>query len=392
MKKFFILLGLISILFFACKKRPSDIEITFLGPTDIYIGGKAELSIILKPDIINEGKIEKLTVKDDNDNVILDTLLNSEQTVAVPLTFSVPQNLTEGSTYTITAEATEANTGHTTTETKTFDVKKSNATVYMDIYNYYDNTVVPGDVIEFDISLYVNNDGNAPAELGTFTVKDNSGIVYKKNLYGYYDHFYYDYTVPDDAEIGSTITLIFEATEKYSGNITADTFYFEVNYDLYSDYNSLYFNGSTLYEQMMMYFDYGYIHTTDGTSSYGDIAFVWDDTYGYSLVSPDAPWIISVFNENNVDYDTTNKRTTLLAPYTGNTSWDQISANTIYNFTINPTTVSGGGYGIQNLQEGDIIMFKTQNNVKGAIYISYLGEDNGSKTLYLEAKFINLPQ
>jgi hypothetical protein len=121
------------------------------------------------------------------------------------------------------------------------------------------------------------------------------------------------------------------------------------------------------------------VTTANGSSTDGDLAFVWQNTYGYSICSPDAEWIKTLFSYNGQNYTTSDKKNTKIMKYNG--SWDDLNQETINALQITSETVDGGGNGVQNLGQDDIIVYETADGRKGALLV----KTNAKVTKYMTA-------
>ena len=213
-------------------------------------------------------------------------------------------------------------------------------------------------------------------ELGDFEVTDGDGKTIKTATYSgtssKTDSL--EYTVPNDATVGSKITLNFTAKDGKSG--LSNTVGFDITIVslvpelvIKTGKQATYVSTSLNSTQ---WFKLGTDDVTlvDANSTDIDLAFVWNGTttYLYSVVSPDAQWIVDLYAANSITYNKTNKKNTKIQKYTGN--WDTLDKEAINNLTITSSTVSGGGNGVQNLTVGDVLVFQTADGRKGALKIT----------------------
>mgnify|MGYP006283532423 CR=1 FL=1 len=105
----------------------------------------------------------------------------------------------------------------------------------------------------------------------------------------------------------------------------------------------------------------------DGTAvADGDFAYCYQGTYGNSIVSPNADWLATLYSYNNIDYSSSTE--TKIS--TCGTAWADIDAEFLEGKTVSADEVTGGGYGVQNLSDGDVLVFETADGAKGAIKVS----------------------
>lgn len=98
----------------------------------------------------------------------------------------------------------------------------------------------------------------------------------------------------------------------------------------------------------------------------GQLAFVWQNSNKYSIVSPNNPWITQLFKANNITYNVAGRENTKIQRYTGN--WDDLTEEKINALTVTTETANGGN-GVNNLSAGDIIIYETQDGRKGALKV-----------------------
>ncbi|MBN2664451.1 MAG: hypothetical protein JXR68_12445 [Bacteroidales bacterium] len=244
-------------------------------------------------------------------------------------------------------------------------------------------TAAPGDVVSYSVTLTPDAINNG--ELGDFFIETADGTqLYSQSFTGgNTDTLSYDYTVPANAVVGEDITLTFRAIDGKSGveASTNATITVEIGLpdivsatDIQTNYVS-----TSLANSMMFVLGETSCTTADGNSTDGDLAFVYQNTYGYSVCSPNATWIADLYNYNGVTYNTSNKNETKIALYNGN--WADLDQTTINNLTVTTSTVAGGGNGVQNLNEGDIVIFETADGRKGALLV----KTNAKISMYMTA-------
>ena len=242
-------------------------------------------------------------------------------------------------------------------------------------------TADPGDIVTFAVTL--TPDAANKGELGDFSVSDSANFSMDSTFSGSNSaSFNVKYTVPEDAA-NTTITLTFTAIDGKSGYSTTESARIIVGSGLpeiveTKDVKATYVS-TTLENNMMYVLGADGVTTANGSSTDGDLAFVWQNTYGYSICSPDAQWIHDLFAANGQNYTTSDKKNTKIMKYNGN--WDDLNQETINALQITSETVSGGGNGVQNLNEGDIVVYETADGRKGALKVN----TNTKVTKYMTA-------
>ncbi|MBN2892677.1 MAG: hypothetical protein JXL97_12485 [Bacteroidales bacterium] len=233
-----------------------------------------------------------------------------------------------------------------------------------------DVVAAPGDVVTFSFILTPATDG----ELGDFSITDADGnelfaATYSGNSS---EEDSIQYTVPTDAVVGTDIVLTFTALDGKSGNQTTRTRGINVQSgipeivtatNITSDYSS-----TTLANNMMFDLTPTGVELEGGDYADGELAFVWQTTYGYSVCSPDAGWIADLYSYNGITYSTSDKQTTKIMKYTG--AWADLTQEAINALSITSETVTGGGNGVQYLTAGDIIVYETEDGRKGALLVN----------------------
>ena len=232
-------------------------------------------------------------------------------------------------------------------------------------------TAAPGEVVSIGYELSADVVGGG--ELGEFSVTDpDMNEVYSNALSGtstVTDTL--EYTVPSDAVVGTDIALTFTALDGKSGESNTKTFLItvEAGYpEIVTATTTSNYVSTTLSNDMI--FDLGEtsVEMQGGDFSDGELAFVWQNTYGYSVVSPNATWIATLYGYNGITYSISDKQETKIMSYTG--QWADLTQEAIDALTITSETVAGGGNGVQNLTEGDIVVFETADGRKGALKVN----------------------
>ncbi len=232
-------------------------------------------------------------------------------------------------------------------------------------------TAAPGEVVYFAFTLTA--DAAAKGELGDFKVSDNVGDGHDIFTYAYSgDGSTGDsvkYTVPADAAEGTDITLTFEATDGKSGEKTVKTATITVASGVPETVTAsatANYKSTSLKNQMMFDLKPTGVEMKGGDFSDGELAFVWQNSYAYSIVSPDNPWITALFKNNGITYTTSDKQNTKIMKYNGD--FASLDKKTLANLEIKGETVNGGN-GLTNLNVGDVVVFETQDGRKGALKV-----------------------
>ncbi len=156
-------------------------------------------------------------------------------------------------------------------------------------------------------------------------------------------------------------------SEDQMGEGTVDVVAKEVPMKEYSSI-SLSYTSTNTSDLNMFNAETGTALAASGTAADMDIAFVWQYTYGYSVVSPDSEWMKSLYDANSVAYSITDKNTTKIA--TSSMDFATATAADIQAMTVTTATVSGGGNGLQNLANGAVIAFETADGYKGLMKVN----------------------
>ena len=244
------------------------------------------------------------------------------------------------------------------------------------------------DSVEFTITLTPDING----ELGKFCIYEQyGGIIDSAEYFGNkpieHKFTYNGYKNVSAGKTGITTYLTFEATERKCGNINTLQAQIGIYFpfpDLIYWTGSLEYKPSTLDNTMMLVCDDDGEYPTGGTETNADLAFVWQHDYGYSIVSPDAEWITTLYNNNGISYSTSDKKNTKIMRFTA-AYWEELDSETIDGFAITTETVIGDGNGVQGLESGDIIIFETADGRKGAFLVT--SNNKVSKIMGCEAKW-----
>ncbi len=166
--------------------------------------------------------------------------------------------------------------------------------------------------------------------------------------------------IPASTPAGTAVKLTFEvSTNKDTSAVTTQSFTVTAASMEYTGVDLLYTSLNTTDKNFFSATD-GKAYNAGGTASLLDVAFCWQSQLGYSLVSPDAAWLKTLWSYNNVSYSTSGKNTTKIMKFTGDYATADLSA-----LSISSATVTGGGNGVQGLNNGDVIAFETALGAKG---------------------------
>lgn len=249
-------------------------------------------------------------------------------------------------------------------------------------------SAAPGETVTFDVVL--TPDAINSVNLGTFTISQNlDSTIYTQDMQGASNSktVSFDYTVPSDATLGNDIVLSFMITDPNGNNPASKVATITVGtstpqlvdaHGMQATYTS-----TTLADNFMFKLGTSHVTMVNGNATDGDLAFVWQNTYGYSVVSPDCPWITELYGYNNITYSTADKKTTKIMKYTAGT-WADLTAGAIDSLTVTTSTVSsanGSGNGVQGLNQGDIVVYQTADGRKGALLV----KTNAKTTKYMTA-------
>jgi len=247
-------------------------------------------------------------------------------------------------------------------------------------------------VVTFEITIAP--DLVAGSSITNFCI-DYDTITYVDKLYTdsvKTQYYTFKYTVPADAEEGS-IDLIFSSTDNNSLT-TVETASIIVTKDggggvdpitavLLTKNGTLGYNSTSLTNNTMMLICDADGTIANATSADADLAFAWQDGYGYSVCSPNAAWIKTLFNYNSVTYNNTSKHSTKIMKYSGD--YANLTETIVDNLVISSGTLTGGGNGVQNLSSGDMVAFETQSGQKGVLKI--ISNAKITKSLNYEVKY-----
>ncbi len=209
-------------------------------------------------------------------------------------------------------------------------------------------------------------------ELGDLEVFDeNFNFLQKEEFVGYQtDSTRFVYQVPSDASIGDTIRFYVIAEDSYSKLVDTVSpiiivsdgvpkLISQSNIQLfYSDLDTVLTNQLVLSDKSIV------VDTLNSPSCF--LTFVWTNETGYSLVSPDAQWLTEIFTDTTI-YNPADKQHTAVQLFDG--EWETLTSHYLDSLPIVSETIESGDNGLFNLHEANILLFETQDSVKGAILI-----------------------
>lgn len=234
--------------------------------------------------------------------------------------------------------------------------------------------VEPGDTAIFNIILMP--DALNGGKLDKVEILDiDSNILQAHFLSGSVsDSIKFEYIVPPQTAIGTVFTFIICAYNDVSAktylNITVNV-NFLVPPIITSKNVHTFFSGMSLNDTMLICLDADGIKRFNADTNLADLAFVFDPTFGYSIVSPNSEWIADIYSVNDIEYDISDKSETKIQ--LSDSAWTYFDKNTIDNITVEGSILQGGsGIGVQNLKEDDILIFETLDGRKGAMKINVM--------------------
>lgn len=237
--------------------------------------------------------------------------------------------------------------------------------------------VEPGDTAMFKIIL--TPDALNGGKLSDLEILDiDSTIIEATTLSGNVsDSFKFYYAVPPETEIGTSKTFIvcaYSNTKQRSfNNAILNVMLTALEIKTYTDVQSV-FSATSLEDTMLIELDSSGIILSDASSNNADLAFVWDPTYGYSIVSPNSEWIADIFDQAGLVYNFSDKKATKLQ--LADSSWAYYNQYTIDKIVVENNVLQGGlGFGVQNLKENDVLCFETLDGRKGVMKINFLTKD-----------------
>jgi len=253
------------------------------------------------------------------------------------------------------------------------------------------DTVKVGNETVVTFEFKIEPDLLAGNSIETFYIEYDTLILVEENYTDSAKTQYYTfkYTVPSDTEVGEISFTVSAIDNNGSTSVEMATIVVAedggggpVVVELLTKSGTLGYNSTNLDNKMMLVCDdNGTI--TNAYSTAADLAFVWQNGYGYSICSPDANWIKSLFNYNSVTYDNNSKHNTKIMKFTGD--YANLTETYVDGLTIISNTVNEGGNGVQYLSNGDMIAFETQSGQKGVLKI--ISNAKTTKNMTFEIKY-----
>lgn len=141
------------------------------------------------------------------------------------------------------------------------------------------------------------------------------------------------------------------------------------------------YTSTELTDNNMFNAETGAVLSASGAAADMDLAFVWQSTYGYSVVSPDSEWMKTLWGYNSLNYNTTDKSTTKIAISSKN--FDTVTAADLQDMSVTTAVATGGGNGVQGVSTGNVIEFETADGYKGLMKVN----SSSKVTKYMTADF-----
>ena len=117
-----------------------------------------------------------------------------------------------------------------------------------------------------------------------------------------------------------------------------------------------------------------------------DMVFIYDDSYGFVLASPDAFFVANNLISLAISgYAASGRNKTKMNKFS--TDYNLVDARFLYNLTVSQTFINddgGNGDGISDVQKDDVIAFENESGLKGIIHIT--DTDIAKKSLSFEMK------
>jgi len=259
--------------------------------------------------------------------------------------------------------------------------------VYIEISEDSSIMFYAGETSDFEIKLIP--DPTMDAGIGRFVISEGEKVLVDTNYNNLEEPviFNFSYTVSENAECGEEILLSVEVTEFEEGETTIESIEMNVycGQPIITDMGSLIYTSATIEEDFIIACNNYGAEVVNGNSTDGDIAFVWNYNLGYTLVSPNAEWIANIYSYNGITYNISDKRETKIALYTGEIDWSEFTDEIISELEVNSSTIADSGNGVQNLQDGDIIIFETEDGRRGILKVML--DSKVTQTMGFEIKY-----
>lgn len=256
-----------------------------------------------------------------------------------------------------------------------------------------DFTAAPGDAVWLVYTLTPDAVNNG--ELGSFRVEDDGEFEYTETYSGsssVTDSV--EYTVPADAEVGSTIIISFTATDGKSGQPNTKTTEITVESGItlltYNPTLTAQATGSSSMgrESFFSLVDgnkYSWSNV-DANADKADFVFMrhafLKTSDDYALISPDNSDITTIMGYNSITYSTTGKNATKFEKKSG------IDFAAVTAVEISEMTIGTPVYKVSDIKEGDIFLIETQAGTKALIKVgaSTDGSSYGASTMTFDIK------
>lgn len=226
----------------------------------------------------------------------------------------------------------------------------------------------PGSTVTYIVTASTNDELSMLTVTGDI-INPNFSMAYDGGLSTSTDSLMLE--IPEGLAAGSTVNLTFMVTTDEEGEASVTKSFTVV--EAIPAMGS--YTGVTLTYTSTNTNDANFFSATDGaaydasaTASMLDLALAWQTSYGPSIVSPDAAWLATLWGYNSVTYDVSNKNTTKIA--TCSEDFDAADGSTLDALDVTSSTVDGGGNGVQNLINGDVLKFETADGKKGLARIN----------------------
>jgi hypothetical protein len=252
-------------------------------------------------------------------------------------------------------------------------------------------TAAPGDAVSFKVIL--SPDAINGGELGELTIKADTQQVAQKTFSGTQsDSTTFIFTVPSTAKIGSTIQLTFTAVDGKSGQSSTVGALITVGQNIPEIVSKTKITSNFISDNLDN--KAGIILGSDdvqfvaANNADADLEYAYNgQSYHNSIVSPDCPWLKDVYSANGLAYDYSTQKHALLKKYSGTKSFADLTAEDISNLSSDLTSsstlnsTSGTGNGVTDLNNGDVIIFKTKDGRYGALKVDVISKAkaNGAK-------------
>ncbi len=128
-----------------------------------------------------------------------------------------------------------------------------------------------------------------------------------------------------------------------------------------------FFSTTSLNYSMMLIFKDTSCYTADAHNINGDITFIWQPEYNYTLASPDAETIATVYDDAGITYSYAGRKHSSIMEYSG--EFNDITELELNEIVFTETILRRGGSGVEMLLIGDKIAFQLQDGRKGILEV-----------------------